>query len=438
MNDFKEKIKHILRLVWQNKYRLFSCGVALCIIFGGIHYFESRSQASADIYFNYSEASQGLSPNKTRFNSYEIISDDILQSAIKRVGLQDRLTSSQLAGYISLKPVDTGNVGGSSAYISTTYYISLNASALELGNRKAMDLLRGVCASYREFFLENYCDNQEIPKDKMEVTVDCEPYLRLNEIQLRAQQLSRYLNARLDENKSYTDSENGDRSSNNFTTMGKRINNLINYDIPNAMAFVIEGGVAKDPAILTRILEYKNKIDDIEARKNMAYYDANKNGISIYEKSMTAVVMIPTTDEMQEYYMSRTKTAMDKMARTADDSLGASMDYQSEIISTSYIIQKINESADTWDRLAAAQGMVNKLEEELNSISEDLFVLDKAYIKYKSQNYITFTYNDASFTQRINAKKTLMQTIMVMGAGCVLIYLKTNRKEKRGRASEKI
>lgn len=438
MNDFKEKIKHILRLVWQNKYRLFSCGVALCIIFGGIHYFESRSQASADIYFNYSEASQGLSPNKTRFNSYEIISDDILQSAIKRVGLQDRLTSSQLAGYISLKPVDTGNVGGSSAYISTTYYISLNASALELGNRKAMDLLRGVCASYREFFLENYCDNQEIPKDKMEVTVDCEPYLRLNEIQLRAQQLSRYLNARLDENKSYTDSENSDRSSNNFTTMGKRINNLINYDIPNAMAFVIEGGVAKDPAILTRILEYKNKIDDIEARKNMAYYDANKNGISIYEKSMTAVVMIPTTDEMQEYYMSRTKTAMDKMARTADDSLGASMDYQSEIISTSYIIQKINESADNWDRLAAAQGMVNKLEEELNSISEDLFVLDKAYIKYKSQNYITFTYNDASFTQRINAKKTLMQTIMVMGAGCVLIYLKTNRKEKRGRASEKI
>ena len=42
----------------------------------------------------------------------------------------------------------------------------------------------------------------------------------------------------------------------------------------------------------------------------MAYYDANKNGISVYEKSMTSVVMIPTTDEMEEYYMSRTKTAI--------------------------------------------------------------------------------------------------------------------------------
>ena len=36
--------------------------------------------------------------------------------------------------------------------------------------------------------------------------------------------------------------------------------------------------------------------------------------------------------------------------------------------------------------------MVNKLEAAINEISEELFVLDKAYIKYKSQNYITFTY----------------------------------------------
>lgn len=438
MKDLKEKIKHILRLIWQNKYRLFSSSMILCFFFGGIHYFESRSQASADIYFNYSEASQGLSPNKTRFNSYEIVADDILQNAIKRVGLQDILTSSELAKHLSLKPVDTGNVGGSSTYISTTYYISLNASALNLKNRKAMDLLRGVCASYREFFLENYCDNQEMLKERLEITSECEPYLRLNEVQLRAQQLLRYLNARLDENKSFIDTDNKNQSSNNFTTLGKRVNNLLDYDIPNALAFVVEGGVARDQAVLTQLLGYKNKIDDISARKNMAYYDANKNGISLYEKSMTAVVMIPTTDELQEYYMSRTKTAMDKMARAADDSLGAAVDYQSEITNTDYIIQKINESVDNSERLAISQEMVNKLEEELNRISEDLFVLDKAYIKYKSQNYITFTYNDASFTQRINVKKTLMQTMMVMAGGCAILYLKANKKQKRGSISEKI
>ena len=40
----------------------------------------------------------------------------------------------------------------------------------------------------------------------------------------------------------------------------------MDYDLPNAMAFVIEGGVARDPSMLTSILEYKNKIDDLAMR----------------------------------------------------------------------------------------------------------------------------------------------------------------------------
>lgn len=127
-----------------------------------------------------------------------------------------------------------------------------------------------MCESYREIFLSNYCDNQSILKEKLEVTTACEPYLRLNELEVRAAALNRYLNARLGENKSFTDEANPDPSTNNFTTLGKMINNLVDYDLPNAMAFVIEGGVARDPAMLTSILEYKNKIDDIDMRTQQA------------------------------------------------------------------------------------------------------------------------------------------------------------------------
>ena len=58
-----------------------------------------------------------------------------------------------------------------------------------------------MCESYREIFLSNYCDNQSILKEKLEVTTACEPYLRLNELEVRAAALNRYLNARLGENK---------------------------------------------------------------------------------------------------------------------------------------------------------------------------------------------------------------------------------------------
>ena len=250
---------------------------------------------------------------------------------------------------------------------------------------------------------------------------------------MRAAALNRYLNARLGENKSFTDEANPDPSTNNFTTLGKMINNLVDYDLPNAMAFVIEGGVARDPAMLTSILEYKNKIDDIDMRTQQAYYDADKKGISIYEKSMTSIMMIPTVDEASEYYMSRTKTAMDALARAADASLADATDYQSEIVSTNYVIQKIRELDAGQPRLAEAQAMVNKLETAINEISEQLFVLDKAYIKYKSQNYITFTYGSASFLQRLSLKKTLMESVAVMLGSAWLLHERKRRKARHRR-----
>ena len=210
--------------------------------------------------------------------------------------MQGSLTASQLAQCLYLSPEGTGSANGSE-YISTNYYLSINTRKLNLGSRKPTDLLQSVCESYREIFQSNYCDNQSILKEKLEVTTACEPYLRLNELEVRAAALNRYLNARLGENKSFTDEANPDPSTNNFTTLGKMINNLVDYDLPNAMAFVIEGGVARDPAMLTSILEYKNKIDDIDMRTQQAYYDADKKGISIYEKSMTSIMMIPTVDE---------------------------------------------------------------------------------------------------------------------------------------------
>ena len=185
MDDIKEKIKQALRHIWTNKYRLFLCLLTLCCLFGLVHYFKSADSATASISFNYSEASLGLNPNKTRFNAYEIVSDEVMERAIRRVGLQDSLTASQLAECLYLSPDGTGSANGSE-YISTNYYLSINTRKLNLGNRKPTDLLQSVCESYREIFLSNYCDNQSILKEKLEVTTACEPYLRLNELEVRA------------------------------------------------------------------------------------------------------------------------------------------------------------------------------------------------------------------------------------------------------------
>ena len=75
--------------------------------------------------------------------------------------------------------------------------------------------------------------------------------------------------------------------------------------------------------------------------------------------------------------------------------------------------------------------MVNSLERAINQISDDLFVLDKAYIKYKSQNYISFTYYNATFMQRISIRLTIIEAAAVMLCGLVLFYVRRNRKGKK-------
>ena len=221
-----------------------------------------------------------------------------------------------------------------------------------------------------------------------------------------------------------------------MSAISTQINNIVDYDIPNVMAFVVENSVAKDAAGLTDVLAYKNKIDDIYRRKDLAYYDADKDGIALYEKSMTSVVMIPTTDELSEYYMSRTKTAMDTMARSADSALSEATNYQSDIVDTDYIIQKMRSSSTSQEYLANAQEMINRLEKGINELSENLFVLDKAYIKYKSQNYIAFTYNSATFIQRFQIKKTVMEAVAALMLGTGFAHfrrMRSSRKERRTR-----
>ena len=95
--------------------------------------------------------------------------------------------------------------------------------------------------------------------------------------------------------------------------------------------------------------------------------------------------------------------------------------------------------SDDAGRLKEAQDMINKLESGINEISDQLFVLDKAYIRYKSQNYVSFAYNNASFSQRINVKKTGMEAAAVMAFVVGMNFLRKVRKDRKGiKKSEKV
>lgn len=426
MKKLAGDLKSVFKFAFRYKYRVFCLVLVLLVLFSGFHYRVSENSGSVNISLNYAEASSGLNPNKTRFNSYEIMSDEVLSEAIRLTGLKGSVSSEALASCLSVAPVDTGNVNGDDNYISTTYNMTINTSALNIKSRSAGDLLKNICAAYKNYFLDNYCDNQDILKVKLDVEDDSEPYIRLNEINLRVKELDKYLSGRIDENRAFVDESTGDT----FVSIDKKLKNIVNYDIPNASAFIIECGVASSPETLAEILEYKNKIVGMSADKYMEYYDADNAGIKAYNKAMSAVVLIPTVDEADQYYMSRTKTAMDKMARAADAELSEATGYKKSIIETNYVINKIREHGTNEENLQTAKGMIEKLETALNALSEELFTLDKAYIGYKAQNYITFNYYTPSFLRKIDVRKTVIETVALLAILFCAVYIRESRKEK--------
>ena len=137
MDRIKSRIKGVFGFFWRYKLRSVCVLLALFIALSGVHYYKSGKAGNATVSFNYSEASQGLNPNKTRFSFSEIISDEVLERGIWLAGLEDCITPAQLSAHIGISPVDTGNAGGDDEYISTTYRVSLSVDGLEMKNRTA-------------------------------------------------------------------------------------------------------------------------------------------------------------------------------------------------------------------------------------------------------------------------------------------------------------
>ena len=114
----------------------------------------SWTEASTVIGFNYKEASQGLNPNSTRFNTYDIISDEVLEEVIQRLATE--MSARQLRSTLSVYPLAAGSeLSAEQYYVSTEYVLTYTASpkSIRLNPRETVDMVAEV---YEEQFNETY------------------------------------------------------------------------------------------------------------------------------------------------------------------------------------------------------------------------------------------------------------------------------------------
>ena len=425
-SKFWALIELVLRGLWQHRFVYLTILILVTCSTSLVMYRQKARTAKMLVALNYEEATRGLYPNNTRFNISLIKSEDVLDRAIAKAGLEGQITALDMADHITAL---ASNVNGmqlpsdtTSYKIATTYTITYEKND-ELGPRiSAKDMLGLIVEAYKDVFYEDYtyvevgiapdwseCEEQEY----MEIGSFFEKECRM---------LRRFLNTNANENGTFRSARTGET----FTSLRQKVDNFITIDLEKYDSYVLQSGLSKNRERYISKLEYENFLKNIDYQKFMAEYQNRLHTIEIYDSALTAVVLIPTLDTQNNFYMSRTKVAIDYQATAAESANANGNDTLAVIQKNEYAIRQMrSQTANSSSSLATAQSMIQDMKQKLETLIETTKILNKEYVRYKTKNYLTISFEERSLADELSLKWVILADGAAFCALCAWVLVKS-------------
>ena len=414
--------KRILFIVLSN---IKTIAVLMCVfVFISliVTYTGSFNKKSVVLSLNYEEASKGQNPNLTRYNVYELKSDRVMERVISNAGLQDVLTPTELSEHIDIAENSSGKTidpnDSSTYYISTSYTVSYRMNR-EIKNISVDDMMTLICKSYNDMFHEEYVGTKSVLKYDLG-DIEGKEYIEIAKLFTnKSDQMLRYIQQRIEENATYR----SDITGQSFQTIKKMIQNVQNYSIKKYSAFVLESGLSRNKHHYIRTLNYKNDMLNINYQKFMIDYNVRKQQVQDYDSAMIGTVMVPSINEKQEYYMSRTNTGTDYLTKEADYSLSQGNAVDRDIIDNNDIIAKVNASTADEESYKKADELIKTVDEELKQVANTADTTDKEYIKHTTKDYLTFTEYTGSGNKMFILETVIGTAVVFFIILCAVYYV---------------
>ncbi len=389
-----------------NAWIILVCFVAT-MVYGVFNHFELKKSVSATISLNYSEASGALNSNGTRYNMAEIISDEVIERAIKK-GALEKVTVKQLKNCLSVYPLVQGGVDDEKDYhISTEFAVEYHASK-HTDHLDSENVINLITTSYKEYYIEKYTDNFSLNSkkpdfDKMEY-MDTVAFL-----DKEATAILNYLYGMAGKNSSFV-TENGST----FNSIAGKVHQFKETQInQNLKSLILQNGIVKNKAEYVDRLSYQNKNVDFDRRKNDASYKISNQAIDMYSEEMTRVVLVPTWDKTGKYYMGRTKVGVDElsvMATTFSDYVASN---EKEIMDNDLIIDKISSNSQGAQQYASADTLIDSIYNSIKGFEKEAINAGREYSRHKMNQCVAVSIYGVSFIDEL-------KTLVVFAA---LVYL---------------
>lgn len=382
--NHSERIQILKTAEYFNAWIILICFVTT-IIYGVFNHYELKKSVHAIVSLNYSEASQALNSNGTRYNMAEIICDEVVEKAIKKGALKN-VTVKQLKNCLAVYPCVQGGVDDEANYhISTEFSVEYHASK-DTDHLDSENVIKLIASAYKEYYIEKYTDNFKLDSDKLDFSKM--EYMDIVEyFDKESQAILNYLYGMAEKNPSFVN-ENGDT----FNSVAGKVHQFKETQInQNLRAFVLQNGIAKDKNEYIDRLSHLNKNIDFDRQKNDISYKLCNQAIDMYSEEMTRVVLVPTWDKEGKYYMGRTKVGIDELSVMATNFSDYVSSNEKEIMDNELVIDKISSAVQQSELYPVADSLVDSAYESIKNFEKEAITIGREYYRHKMNQCIAVT-----------------------------------------------
>nr|QGT51266.1 hypothetical protein Firmicute1046_3420 [uncultured Firmicutes bacterium] len=395
--------KTIQRLLRRKYLSFITVAVITFAVIGEMyHFFVLSTAKSMVISLNYPGAEEGLNPDGSRFNISELTCDEILDNAKANLKMKKQTNDSIRSHmYITTKfsrtemdsVLDDIKSDSHASYVPTSFYLSYSQKN-KLAKNESYEFLESLAKSYEDYFNKNHAENNSILHfDKNSYDFSDYDYTEIYRILYdRADRMASLLNLHRSENRAFRSDDNI-----NFATMKDELDNFRDVKLEKFNAYVVQNRVSKNRGANVDKLKYLMDKSGILYNKKHQASDIAKSALEKYDPKITAVAFIPAFDNTRSFYMSRTKTGIDDIAKNSyEDGMDASR-ISKKLDSYNNNYQKLSQAPDsTAEQIKYADEYLASVIKDFTELSEKIVKLDDEYLGYKTESYFNYQINKKS------------------------------------------
>lgn len=373
--------------------------LVMSCFFGVFNRIYDKNKASVVISLNYSEASQALNSNGTRYNMADIVSNEVLKKAIKNGALED-VSVKDLKNCLTVSPSVQGDVSDKSSYhISSEYLVTYKASK-KTDHLDAENVIKLVTIAYKEYYIERYTDNYfpSILSDKTDYS-SMEYMDIVSYFDKEASSILNYLYGLAEEGSGFV-TVNGT----NFDSIAGKVYQFRETQIQeNLKSLILQQSVVRDKEAYIDRLAYQNKNISFDRNKNDVSFNLCNQAIERYSEEMTRVVLVPTVDETGKYYMGRTKVGIDELSVKAADFSNRVSENDKEMMDNNLIIEKMKLAPGNYANNASADAMIETIDKNLKDFANEAISTGREFANNRMNCCMSVSIYGASFFREIKA-----------------------------------